>query len=699
MGKYTMCLALCLFGSACMFEQDTWYGGNPPSDHDTGAVQDGGPVNDGAVQSDSRVADAGTPDAADVAVSQDSISVVVPDANLADSAPTADAQDSTSEAAVTDSGTTDTRTDSGTSDAADANLADVLRRRPQIQVRMAATPASSTAVKHAQNVQSLGVTYVCDPREDVTLAAITHTGVGDTTGTFLRSAFDDVSTMCVLVQTFPLAGPTYFARGAAPNAAGRFTLVPSMPLVCVHGTSRTFTVLCNAAPTSVTRSEGNRYAIGLTPDGVDARDSTGASADVVVSDDLQRQATDRGNPSVFVRVMDHGTLMVMPPVSGNQIARQIMTSDGSYHAMTELRLCAEHENMNVWGTGLTSTEDGASFQNVGVFQGSFLQGYASFPNTLRPAANVSFTEPVVVTRGTCTTLRLAGRMAPVISSSAAGNRWDGVPRSGKLVNLGLNASTARYAIQAFGATSRDQVFAPASSGLPFVGVSHVVRRSYPAITPRRLASNTLVAGVDQDFAVFHEAGVNGPVARKRRSFDMAFTNTPGHSFTLSDFGLRRGSQEIPRSEYRVFTENTGLNLNPGAYTVSSSVRNVSVVVAFSGEENISTAGNDYTLHATLTGTVLEGESIATTFTRRTHEVPIQETAFVSVRTESSYEDGVFYIGPVMDLGSGVRLYSPGLVSDLSETPHSPNPRVQGGSRDWFGETGVQDLTYVWTRSR
>jgi hypothetical protein len=194
--KLWLALVCAVLGSNCMFEQEPWYGGHMPPASETGAVQqDAGAVSDSAVQTDSRVADAGT--------------------------------------------------DSGASDATDANVTDVPRRRARIQVRMAATPTSSTTVKHGQNVPSLGVTYVCDPLEDVTLVSLTHTGAGDINGAFLRANFDDVGTMCTLVQTFPLAGPTYFARGAAPNAAGRFTLIPSVPLTCVRGTTRTFTVLCN----------------------------------------------------------------------------------------------------------------------------------------------------------------------------------------------------------------------------------------------------------------------------------------------------------------------------------------------------------------------------------------------------------------------------------------------------------------------
>jgi hypothetical protein len=200
--------------------------------------------------------------------------------------------------------------------------------------------------------------------------------------------------------------------------------------------------------------------------------------------------------------------------------------------------------------------------------------------------------------------------------------------------------------------------------------------------------------VDQDLATWHEAGVNGSVARKRRSFDLAFVNVPGHSFALNSFRLRRGTTDIPMSQVRIFTETTGLNLNPGAYTIRSDRGTVRVVVAFEDEEIISTSGNVYTLHASVTGTVLEGESVATSFARLVHEVPIQQTTYVSLDTDGVNDAGVFYFGPLMDTGSGVRMYSPGLVSDVTETPHSPRARVQGGSRDWFSDTGTEDLT-VW----
>lgn len=246
------------------------------------------------------------------------------------------------------------------------------------------------------------------------------------------------------------------------------------------------------------------------------------------------------------------------------------------------------------------------------------------------------------------TFEIWGRTAPVLSSSAAGGEWHGVPRSGHSDILRLeqvSVSTDPWCVS--------QVSLETEDPNPMV-----LRKSKPTITKQPLASTTL-ANIDQDLFKFQVASdAAGAIAMKAIRFSWAKTGP----VQFNQFRIRRGATDMAPSNYTV------------SVLDEAGDGDGEIVVSFTSEETIAGSGNVYTLHATASNAV-SGSSMTTCL------VP-------SIDAQVSGISRTGHVTTLLDGTTGLYVagdgsYAPSiLTSDLSETPHREI------SNDWVSDIFV-----------
>jgi hypothetical protein len=188
----------------------------------------------------------------------------------------------------------------------------------------------------------------------------------------------------------------------------------------------------------------------------------------------------------------------------------------------------------------------------------------------------------------------------------------------------------------------------------------------------------------------------GSISLKKFVFNFSKSTSTGSTLAVSNFRIRRGSSDMALADIRIVDQN-GADLEAGSWANGSSTGQV--VISFTNEETISGSGNVYTVHATIGGSVVSGDSVSLSFNRTGGTTPI--TGYLT--TDNVTSTGGLP-GPSIDTtangDTNVASNAGTFVwSDQSENPHTSIAGNAGGSRDWTDDVYVDDLTQTSVVSR
>lgn len=606
------------------------------------------------------------------------------DGSPPDARPTADAQAEAQADVQPDASAEDAAPEAATEDATDA--ADVTPVAATLTVALAASPSSTTVVRNATNVPSVGLTFTAGPTSDALIQSVWLSGVGDTAGTFRHEAFCDVVTSCAIYQ-----GATQVGLAQSPDCLVGAMHITNMNVVVLAGTSVTLIARCTV-DSVVAQPGGDRYAIGIVFGAdVSAIDTSGTPIDATLASAVSANA--QSATSVIVTVLNSGTLTIE---RGSMRQSTNLVAGGSApQNLGEFRATARYEDITISRANLLSSGDAANAAQIVIAQDGVVHGWTTLPPGWDMHADVDLATAamtqIVVPRDSSITFQVWAVTNPVQSSASVHGARNGVCRTGNIMRLGLNAGlttgewdenyAGRFNVRATGAVSGSRIYA---DGTPTLGNPFALRRSVPVITSLPLPTTVLTGGTRMTFAHF-SVSVNGPSIGVK-SFVFAVTMSLSGEWP-TNFRLHR-VPEIALADVRI-VDGAGNDLESGT-SLATWTGVAYVIVSFTDEQIISGSGIEYTLDAMVNGTIAFGDFVSTSFMRSSAVMP--ETGWLTTDTTL---DAAGLIGPHVTHGGGI--YSGGIVwSDLSEVPHVAQSIDLGGSEDWATDVWIDDLTHAQT---
>jgi hypothetical protein len=213
-------------------------------------------------------------------------------------------------------------------------------------------------------------------------------------------------------------------------------------------------------------------------------------------------------------------------------------------------------------------------------------------------------------------------------------------------------------------------------------------------------SNPVMAAGNNDLYKFTIATEGGDVAVRKIVFQFSKNTTTNSSLNLSNFRLRRGSNDMTLGDYRI-TSDSGTDLKSGSWPMASTTGYI--VVEFTNTETISGGGSLYTLYATVGGTFLVGDSVTVSFVRNTANATPSIGYFTTFGSSTSTLNSITVPGPNLSTTAAPTNTSD-VVSTFLWSDKSDNTSVQlsgtnGGSYDWSDDVLLEDLTKSQTVSR
>ncbi len=404
--------------------------------------------------------------------------------------------------------------------------------------------------------------------------------------------------------------------------------------------------------------------------------------------------------NIRLRNVPAGTLTI----AAEDINRsKIIAADSTtWQSLAQFRVSAKDEASTIDRIAVSSTGDAASFTAIAIAKDGAVLGQGVLPAGKNTSKDIDLsTNPVFVPKDGYVTLQLWGKISYVQSSSSANGATDNVPRSGASVGLGIASGLTngqwntnyqnKANIHAIGSASGSPVYSTDDDHLS--NIVYTVRKTKPFVARQSLVSTTLASGADMDLYKFSVgADTNGNATLKRVVFTIVKTTSTGSTLNLNNFRIRKGSTDISPSNVKITNAETGADLRSGSLTGSTSI----VSVEFVTEESIQGSGNVYTLHATVSGTVVSGDSVLIFFYKTGNTTPV--TGFL---TKSNVMlSGI--LGPHIvnttqyDIPTATGSF---IWSDMSDAPHYDADGKSNGSYDWINEVGVNDLISAQILSR
>ncbi|MDP3793139.1 MAG: hypothetical protein Q8R07_00095, partial [Candidatus Uhrbacteria bacterium] len=577
-------------------------------------------------------------------------------------------------------------------------------KNSSLDISLAGSPSSNTYVKKQTNVPALGLVLTAGAQSDILVTSMKLTGSGKTIvgGAYTAANLTNVVTSCALYD-----GTSQVGLAQAPDTTLGTMNITNMNLKLTKGMSKTLTVNCTADSVVNATSTGDSFAIGIATASTDvtSQDQDSNSVTATLSTGVTGNAATTGQ-SVIQTIAAAGTLTI---ATDNLRQPTILVMGGDvWQNLAQFKGTAQYEDMSIDRINVTSSGDAANFTSVAIAKDGAVKGWDVLPSGSLRNKDVDISaNPITIPKGASATFQIWGKLANAQASSSVSGATTGVARSGNTVALGIGANlsngewnssyTDKYNIRATGAASGDRVYATSSNMTGgTVGNTFVLRRTKPTVVRQALSSTTLVSGQDSDLYKFNvSADSAGSVSLKKFIFTFSKSTSSGSSLALSNFRLRRGATDVAQADIRIVNDNER-DLYAGTWNVASTTG--SIIVSFVNEDTIAGSGNSYTLHATIGGTIVSGDSISLSFNRTGGSTIV--TGYLTGQSVTS-SGGV--VGPNIDTTTGgantANAVGTFLWSDQAEVPHNSSVASSSGSRDWTDDVYVEDLTSSQSLSR
>ena len=571
-----------------------------------------------------------------------------------------------------------------------------------LSVALASTPSSGTVTQKQSNVPSVGFVLSAGAQSDVTVTSLILTGYGSSTGAYAVGDLAKVVTSCSLWD-----GDAQVGTSQNPDTTAGTMNFNGLTYLVAKGTSKTLIAKCSVV-SNISQTSGltNLFNIGIAASGITAQDNQSNS---VSATGLPINTTVR---SVYETVIGSGTLTV---ATESLRPTTILVAGGdTWQNLSQYKLTAQNEDMSVDRINVTTTGDAANFSAIAIAKDGAVKGWDILPSGAFKSKDIDLSaSPIVVPNGGSVSIQFWGKLSNVVSSSSVSGASAGVSRSGAAISIGLNRNIQtgewnaqynnQYNLRSTGAASGARIYST-SSNAALMGNTFVVRKSKPIVARQVVSSTTLASGADMELYKFSVgADPAGSIALKKVSFNISFSTSTGSTVKLSNFRIRRGTTDLALSQARIVdvigTDLTAGNLNSGAGAPAGGASSTArVVVEFTSQESISGSGNVYTLHATVAGTVVSGDSVTTALLKTGGS-----TVVTGYLTSDDVTSTLGIAGPQIDTAvapAGTQGAEGTFVwSDQSEVPHSDATGLLGGSRDWSDDVYVDDLTQSQSLSR
>jgi len=577
-------------------------------------------------------------------------------------------------------------------------------KNSSLDISLAGSPSSNTYVKKQTNVPALGLVLTSGAQSDILVTSIKLTGSGKTVagGAYTAANLTNVVTSCALYD-----GNSQVGLAQAPDTTLGTMNITNMNLKLPKGSSKTLTVNCTADSVVNSTSTGDSFAIGIATASTDvtAQDQDSNSVTATLSSGVTGNAGLTGQ-AVIQTIASAGTLTI---ATDNLRQATILVMGGDvWQNLAQFKGTAQYEDMTIDRINVTSTGDASNFTSVAIAKDGAVKGWDVLPSGSLRNKDVDLSaNPITIPKGGSATFQIWGKLANAQSSSSVSGATTGVARSGNTVALGIGANLSsgewnsnyndKFNIRATGAASGDRVYATSSNmNGGTTGNTFVLRRTKPTVVRQALSSTTLVSGQDSDLYKFQVSADNaGSVSLKKFILTFSKSTSSGSSLSLSNFRLRRGATDVAQADIRIVNDNER-DLYAGTWNTASTTG--SVIVSFTNEDTIAGSGNVYTLHATVGGTIVSGDSISLSFYRTGGSTVV--TGYLTGQSVTS-SGGV--VGPNIDTSVSA-INTAGAVgtflwSDQSEVPHNSSVGTSSGSRDWTDDVYVEDLTSSQSLSR
>jgi hypothetical protein len=581
-------------------------------------------------------------------------------------------------------------------------------KQSSLNISLASSPSSAQIVKKQQNVDSVGFVFSAGAQSDVTITAVKLSGVGNTAATYAANVLKDVIISCALFD-----GTTQVGLSQTPDTNGNMNIT-NMNVLVAKGTSKTLVAKCTA-DSVVAQATGDKYAVGIAaPTDVTAQDQ---DSNTLSGTAIALQVTGNANlnictgscsPSVAMTVRGGGTLTVS---NGTMPQSTILVGGtNTWKNFAAFTAQAQFEDVTIDRIAVTSTGDAANFSGVAVAVNNQVVGSDFFQAGKSRNKDIVLTSPITVPKDGSMTFQLWGQVAQVQSSSTASGATAGFARTGNTMSLGLAQGITsgeydsnyndKFNIRAIGAASGDRLYATSTNLTGGVtGNRMVLRKSKPVVSQTALSNPVMAAG-NNDLYKFTIATEGGDVAVRKIVFQFSKNTTTNSSLNLSNFRLRRGSNDMTLGDYRI-TSDSGTDLKSGSWPMASTTGYI--VVEFTNTETISGGGSLYTLYATVGGTFLVGDSVTVSFVRNTANATPSIGYFTTFGSSTSTLNSITVPGPNLSTTAAPTNTSD-VVSTFLWSDKSDNTSVQlsgtnGGSYDWSDDVLLEDLTKSQTVSR
>lgn len=568
-----------------------------------------------------------------------------------------------------------------------------------LAISLAGSPSSGTVVKKQANISTTGLVLTAGGQSDITVTQIKLTGQGKTaSGAYIASDLANVVNSCGFWDG---ATPVGLAQG--PDTTLGTMTISNMSYKIAAGSSKTLIVKCTADSIVNSTGTGDLYSVGIAAVGdVTAQDGSANSVTPTLTAGVTGVASGQ-SPSVFQTVTNGGTLTI---ATDNLRASTILVADGStWQNLAQFKATAQNEDISIDRIAVTSTGDAANFTAVAIAKDGATKGWDILPSGVMKAKDIDLSgAPMTVPKDGSVTFQVWAKLATTQSSSTVSGATSGVSRSGNTLAAGVSANQTtgewdsnyndKFNVRATGAASGQRVYATSTNMTGgAVGNTFVVRRTVPTVTRQNLSTTTLAPG-DLDLYKFQVAAdAGGSISVKKMVFTLTTATGTASTMSLSNFRLRRGTTDIPLANLSVLQFGFG-DLTAGTWVNSvnaSSTNSNKVTIVFSNntEETISGSGNVYTLHATVGGNVVSGDTVNVSLAR-TADTNVNTGYLTDTNTATVLGPHINTSTTAVGTANAIGYF---VWSDQSEVPHSgTSSGITNQSRDWMDDLYVQDLT-------
>jgi hypothetical protein len=480
--------------------------------------------------------------------------------------------------------------------------ADACEASGHLVFRLGSVVTSSTYVKKSFDVAAVSFTFTnLGPATKRVQrlavngrAKVTGCGFGD------ECAKQEFRTRVANVSVF--MGDTKIALSQSPSLDGT-TMFEDLDFVVLPGESKTIVVKVSLGSQVSAQAPFDQIAIGWQQVLVTNVDGTYTHMDL--TDDLSKQ--NGSNPYVVQTIVPSGTLTVQ---ADNLPASAILVAGkNTWDTFAQYKLTAQYEDMKIDRAAIVQSSpyaaDDADLTQVAIGLDE-VKGLAVLPPGTQGTTDVDLSgHPLTIPKDSSIVIQVWGKTAPVVSYDT-NPAASGVARSGHAPALGLwaNATSgewdASYAgklnLRTTGQTSQERVYA--NSDQAGIGNPMVIMKAKPVIAQQPLSTTAIFNG-KVDLLKF-QVGADGQISFPGMNLWVTKTS----EVSLSNFRLRRGNTDLGAWADVV---GAGSCMTPYCITSDFSIGSKSGNVIFyldpESHEQVSGAGNVYTISADVSGAV------------------------------------------------------------------------------------------------